>query len=237
MRDDYVFHVHSWRCGHAERVPDVAYVERALELGAKRITFTDHAPFPGDPFTSRMSYSQLDEYLRTLKRLRDEYAGKMDIRIGLEIEYLPSFDWYYERLLASGDLDLLLLGQHHYEVSPNYYSFQIGDGEEKKRLEAHGLMKAQIEGVRTGFFKVVAHPDRAFRNDDAWTGEMTELSNELIAAAIEKSTLLEINLASIRKREYREEFWNLVPKECGKIVGCDAHFVEDVAIGNWHECQ
>ena len=28
-----MFHVHTYRCGHAENVPDEAYVKRAIELG------------------------------------------------------------------------------------------------------------------------------------------------------------------------------------------------------------
>lgn len=45
-----IFHVHTYRCGHAEEVGDEEYVIKAIELGATGIWFTDHAPFPGDPF-------------------------------------------------------------------------------------------------------------------------------------------------------------------------------------------
>lgn len=54
-----LFHVHTFRCGHAENVPDTAYIERAIELGASDIWFSDHAPFPGDPFRNRMKYDDL----------------------------------------------------------------------------------------------------------------------------------------------------------------------------------
>ena len=68
-----IFHVHTFRCGHAENVPDKAYVEVALELGASDIWFTDHAPFPNDPFGARMKFSELNEYLRTLTELKEQY--------------------------------------------------------------------------------------------------------------------------------------------------------------------
>ncbi len=58
-----VFHVHTYRCRHAENIPDRDYVEKAIELGAEGIWFTDHAPFPGVPFqrAHRMLCEELPE--------------------------------------------------------------------------------------------------------------------------------------------------------------------------------
>lgn len=50
LGNKYVFHVHTYRCGHASKDMDEMYVKRVLSMGADSITFTDHAPFPGDPF-------------------------------------------------------------------------------------------------------------------------------------------------------------------------------------------
>ena len=38
-----IFHVHTFRCGHAENVPDKAYVEVALELGGVNPKFCVNA--------------------------------------------------------------------------------------------------------------------------------------------------------------------------------------------------
>lgn len=56
MADNEIFHVHTWRCRHSSAEPDEAYIQKSLELGAEKITFTDHAPFPGNPFSNRMDY-------------------------------------------------------------------------------------------------------------------------------------------------------------------------------------
>ena len=105
-----IFHVHTFRCGHAENIPDKAYVEVALELGASDIWFTDHAPFPNDPFGARMKYAELDEYLRTLSELKVRYQN-INVHIGLEVEYFPSFDknGYYEYLRSRPEIEMLLL--------------------------------------------------------------------------------------------------------------------------------
>lgn len=86
-----IFHVHTYRCIYAEDVSNELYIKKAIELGADRITFTDHAPFPGNIFHNRMEYEQLPEYVNTLRQLKRKYEGQIIVRTGLEIEYLPGF--------------------------------------------------------------------------------------------------------------------------------------------------
>lgn len=131
-------HIHTWRCGHASDELEEAYLQKAVELHAEEICFSDHAPFPGNPFRNRMQHDQLEEYVSTLQALREKYEGIIDVKIGLEIEYLPSFRWYYEELLASGHFDFLMMGQHFYELPDGRFSFQLKDrtGEDRGVMEA-----------------------------------------------------------------------------------------------------
>lgn len=226
MDNKYVFHVHTYRCGHATNETDEDYIKSAVILGADSITFTDHAPFPGDPFTGRMKYSQLKEYVSSLTELKSIYEGIIDVHIGLEIEYLPSYKSYYEELKANEDIELMIIGQHHYEVSKGVYSFMSDI-----KYEYIGLFNAMIEGVNTGLFDVVAHPDRAFRKESIWTKEMAEYSNKLIAAVGDK-ILLEKNFSSMKKKgAYWEEFWDIVQDKVKLIYGCDAHSTKDMQVG------
>lgn len=226
MDNKYVFHVHTYRCGHATDETDEDYIKNAIALGADSITFTDHSPFPGNPFTGRMKYSQLKEYISSLIELKSVYEGIIDVHIGLEIEYLPSYKSYYEELKANEDIELMIIGQHHYEVSKGVYSFMSDI-----KYEYIGLFNAMIEGVNTGLFDVVAHPDRAFRKESIWTKEMAEYSNKLIAAVGDK-ILLEKNFSSMKKKgAYWEEFWDIVPDKVKLIYGCDAHSTKDMQVG------
>ena len=98
LNPEEAFHIHTWRCGHAGDEREDAYIRTAMYLGAKQITFTDHAPFPGDSFRGRMKMADLPEYIKTLSELKAKYQGKIEVRIGLEAEYLPGFLAYYEKL-------------------------------------------------------------------------------------------------------------------------------------------
>ena len=77
-----IFHVHTHRCKHAGDEPDEAYINKAIEIGAPRIVFTDHAPFPGNPFGNRMNIEDLPEYEEAMNELKAEFAGKIEILSG-----------------------------------------------------------------------------------------------------------------------------------------------------------
>ena len=217
-----LFHVHTFRCGHAKRVEDEVYVRAALYAGAKHLYFTDHGPFPGNPFGSRMSYEALPEYLHTLGELKKRYEGVLTIHIGLEMEYLPSYRSYYEDLLATPGMELLILGQHFSEIARGRYSFDL-EGENLRKTFHHLSAVGIAEGIETGFFPVVAHPDRHFWFQDTWNASCEEAGKIITGRALKKGVILEKNLASLRDGFYREEFWPLFPREGRVVVGCDAH--------------
>lgn len=227
LGEKYVFHVHTKRCGHASDEPDELYIKRAVEMGAESITFTDHAPFPKDPFTGRMKYSQLEEYIASLKQLKEKYNGIIDVHIGLEIEYIPSYWSYYEKLRANKDLEILLLGQHHYELSRGVYSFNTTSPDN----EYVGICKAINEGISTGLFDAVAHPDRAFRMERNWDKGMAAFSNKIIDNAMKHNVKLEKNYSSMKKEGlYWKDFWRMLTDESNVIYGCDAHSVDSLIL-------
>jgi histidinol-phosphatase (PHP family) len=228
-----LFHVHTYRCGHAENVPDEAYIEKAISLHAFGIWFTDHAPFPGDVFGNRMKYSELDEYVDTLSELKRKYAGRINVHVGLEIEYFPKFerDGYYEKLLSDKRIELLLLGQHMAETQDGSYTFSW-DKEQLKKEEYIALGNATVQGIRSGYFGAVAHPDRIYRRKREWTEEMSDMADRIIISAQKMGIPLEQNESSKKQSfHYWKEFWEKA--EHTKIIhGLDAHSVGELRTSN-----
>ena len=232
VSDKELFHVHTFRCQHAEEVPDRTYIERAIDLGAKGIWFTDHAPFPGDPFGHRMKYEQLEEYLDTLSKLKNEYSSRIAVHIGLETEYFPSFDKaaYYRQLVDDERIELLLLGQHMAEDEKCGYSFNR-DQEWLNEEEAPALGKAVCDGIESGYFGIVAHPDRCFRKRKCWTDDMSEIAEQIITTALRYGIPLEQNESSKRdKNLYWDEFWEQNNGRCSIVRGLDAHFLNELEL-------
>lgn len=228
LNDKTLFHVHTFRCGHAKNVPDELYIKKAIEIGATDIWFTDHAPFPGNPFGNRMTIEQLPEYLSTLSELKKNYLPQINVHIGLEIEYFPSFDKsdYYKYLTGNAEIELLLLGQHMAEISAGFPTYTFSWNEEKIKAEEFiALGEATINGINAGYFGAVAHPDRIFRRCKSWTKQMEEISKKIIDTSIEKNIPLEQNQASMHHKGYfRPEFWNIAKLHGVNIIqGLDAH--------------
>ena len=224
-----IFHVHTYRCGHAENVSDEEYVKKALLCGALGIWFTDHAPFPGDPFGNRMKYSELDEYIETLFGLKQKYKDKINIHIGLEIEFFPSFDkmGYYKELKSKENLEMLLLGQHMAEIDSGKYTFSW-DKDKLDEEEYVALGNAQLQGICSGYFDVVAHPDRIFRRQKAWSEDMNIMAEKIVESACHMNIPLEMNESSMKqKNHFWKEFWEKV-NTAYVVHGLDAHSLNEI---------
>ena len=108
------YHTHTFRCGHALDNPDEDYILKAISLGYKNLGFSDHAPFKGVHHPSmRMDFDEdFPDYISSITNLKGKYKDKINIYIGLEIEYIEDRDEYYKELLNVYHLDYLILGQH-----------------------------------------------------------------------------------------------------------------------------
>lgn len=230
-----LFHIHTYRCKHASEEFDEDYVKTAISLGATSITFTDHTPFPFNPFGNRMDIEELDEYISSLNSLKEKYADKINVKIGLEVEYLPEFINFYQELKSKGLI--LILGQHFYCHEDGEFSF-TDDREYNKKNEHIGCGKAILEGINTGLFDVISHPDRIFRRLNEWNRKAESMAKNIIFAASEKQIPLEINLSSYEKfvtktnkTYWKEEFWDLAKSSnlpLKFICGLDAHSTDEL---------
>ena len=108
------YHQHTYRCKHADfNAQDEDYVKEYIKMGFEKIAFTDHCPEKNEidkRQTMRMKYSQRDEYLRSIRELKEKYAGQIEIQTGYEVEYLPGEEDNLMELKA--ETDKLILGQH-----------------------------------------------------------------------------------------------------------------------------
>ena len=219
------YHTHTTRCKHAVGT-EREYVEEAIKNGFKILGFSDHTPQPyPNGFVSgiRMDMSELPDYVDTILSLKEEYKGDIDILIGYEVEYSQYFDELLKEL-RKYPLDYLLLGQHYVKDEVN--GFYVG-AFANNNLTNEQLVECvdhTIEGMRTGMFTYLAHPDLfAFEGrDEFYLKEMARL----VEASIECDMPLEINYYGfVDSRNYPcDRFFSLASKMGAKFVlGCDAH--------------
>ena len=222
------YHTHTYRCHHATG-GEREYIENAISGGIRKLGFSDHIPFvfpDGYESAYRISFSDCDDYISTLRKYREEYRNKIEIRIGFEMEYYPKyFDGMFKVALNAG-AEYLILGQHflNNEHPNGHYCGFPSDSDEG----LHEYVDCVIAGINTGVFTYVAHPDLFNYTGGYFTYEKE--MRRLCAAAAKADIPLEINLLGIRTgRNYpNPTFWRIAGEECCKAVfGFDAHTAKD----------
>lgn len=79
------YHSHSLYCDGRAGMED--FVRFALSRGFTSYGFSSHAPLPF-PTAWTMEWDRMDDYLAEFRRLKEKYAGRIELYIGLEIDYL-----------------------------------------------------------------------------------------------------------------------------------------------------
>lgn len=217
------YHTHTWRCNHAEGTEE-QYAQAALQAGLRILGFSDHSPyiFPDGYYsTFRMRLDQLDGYVDTVLALRESYRGRLEIPLGLEIEYYPKHLPQLLPILRDRPMDYLILGQHF--VSNEYDAPYNGLTTYKESL-LRQYVKQTCEAMQTGLFTYFAHPDILNYCGDpkVYRHHMRTLCREAKSCGIP----LEFNLLGFAGgRNYPNDmFWELVAEEgCQVILGRDAH--------------
>ena len=220
------YHTHTWRCNHATDREE-NYVKAALEQELSILGFSDHTPyvFPnGYESRIRMNISQLKDYCGVVKSLRKRYEDRIQIHLGLELEFYPDCLPQLLPILQDHEIEYLLLGQHFLgnEIGEAYSGYPT---DSKYILE--GYCHQCMDAMQTGLFTYFAHPDLInFLGDDMlYRSHMRRLCQEAKSCNLP----LEINMLGIWSgRHYpNERFWELAAEEgCSVVIGCDAHAPE-----------
>ena len=222
------YHTHTFRCGHAVG-EDREYVETAIARGLKLLGFSEHVPMPfpdGHESRFRVPLRLLEDYVNSVISLRDEYKEDIDIRLGFEAEYYPDLFEAMLRLLEPYPVEYLLLAQHFNDSRETIYNPAL----QLSRQALQTYVDRIIEGMETGAFSCVAHPDlfHYAGSEQVYRRQMTRLCQK----AKELDVPLEINILGMREgRCYpSESFWPVVKESgCRAVLGCDAHSPRDVA--------
>jgi histidinol-phosphatase (PHP family) len=199
------YHVHTFRCGHAGGASR-DFVLRAIELGLSEIGFTDHIPLYFLPEAQRdpklaMREDQFDGYVREVEGLREEFRGRIAVRLGLEADYAEGREDELAQWLSRADWDLVL-GSVHWVAgdwiddparSPARFE---REGAERLYDEYYRLL---ARAARTGFFDVLTHFDLPKKHGHRPAAPRHAAEDAAMAAAKDAGCAVEISSAGLRK--------------------------------------
>ena len=226
------YHTHTPRCHHAVGT-ELEYVQSALKAGFATLGFSDHTPWPyRSGFVShiRMKLSEFDGYKKAVLDLREQYAGQLEILLGLECEAFPDYtEWL--RDFKAAQLDYVLLG-NHYDTSDERGGFYFGHATRPDQVIRYG--ECTVAGMATGVYDCLVHPDLFLHTYPRFDAECRAVSRDLCQAARDLDIPLEFNLLGLSRVEEEFErgwqsypnpdFWQIAAETgCRAIIGFDAH--------------
>lgn len=240
-------HMHTWFSTDSEACPcDMA--DGAVRKGLKTICFTDH--FDKDDLEwGEEGIFDVDAYFVEMQKLQEEYAGKLNIRIGIELGLRTYLKDYYEELTKKYPFDFVIGSVHNVPYKKDAEGNILYTDPAAEKLftdrtdkEAYRLMmETTLENVRTSdCFQTLGHLDYVVRYGKSREKEYSytdyaDIIDEILKLLIEKEKGLEVNSAGLKYglpfahphpdvlKRYRELGGEII------TIGADAHKPEHIA--------
>lgn len=241
-------HMHTWFSTDSEACPcDMA--DEAVRKGLKTICFTDHFDKDDLEWGGEEGIFDVDAYFVEMQKLQEEYAGKLNIRIGIELGLRTYLKDYYEELTKKYPFDFVIGSVHNVPYKKDAEGNILYTDPAAEKLftdrtdkEAYRLMmETTLENVRTSdCFQTLGHLDYVVRYGKSREKEYSytdyaDIIDEILKLLIEKEKGLEVNSAGLKYglpfahphpdvlKRYRELGGEII------TIGADAHKPEHIA--------
>ena len=215
-----------------------AFVESAIERGLKAIGFADHNPLPnGLGANVRMEEAELDGYVKSVLDLRRQYEGRIEVLLGLEMDYVEGLEAYLEKQTASHPWDYIIGSIHYLDAECRQISWPKNFTGETAQLYGR-YFELVRKMVGSGLCDIVAHFDVPRRSGRTHTereaGDITRTLKEIAQAGL----ALEVNTSGYRHPELsrpdtyptRAVIAEAVTLGIPLIVNSDAHAPDEIAL-------
>lgn len=181
----------------------------------------------------RMREDQFEEYVDLVSKTREEWNGRVDVRLGLEADYFEGCEAYLEKQLASADFHFVL-GSVHPQIAEFRAKYWQPDELEVQRK----YFKLLAQSAETGLFDSLAHPD-LIKNvtSKMWSPSaiMDDIRHALDRIAV-TGVAMELNTSGVNKtisemNPFPEMLKEICQRNIPITLGADAHEPGRVADG------
>ena len=230
----YDHHVHTSLCNHASGTM-LEFAKAANRLGLAGIGFSDHSPILeefGNKY--RMLEWEMEIYVEAIFSLRERFDGEIQIKLGMELEYIQEAEKYLQRIVKKFPFDYLIGSVHLLSDHNGKYVYLSKLRDEEARKSYQLYFEKIKQAARSGLFDIVAHFDLPKKFWD----EMQDEEYEIAAMALEEiknnDLSIEVNTSGLRTDEVKEPFPNKrliqIAHNLGipLVIGSDSHLPHDV---------
>jgi len=215
-----------------------ACVERAIELGLSQIGFACHNPLPCDLGSDvRMREVELDYYVRRVLDLQFQYRGRIEVLLGLEMDYVEGLEDYLSKQATTYPWDYRI-GSVHYldpECRLCAWSPHLPFDAEEQYCRYYTLLQKLAQ---SGLCDIVSHLDVPKRSGLQPGPRAEEALARTLETIARVPLCLEINTSGYRHPELRQPepypSFSIIKRalelEIPLVVNSDAHAPEQVGL-------
>ena len=196
------YHTHHYRCGHATGHMD-DYVEAAIAAGLDEVGLSDHSPiyhFAGDPQPrpqGAMHQAELPAYVDEMQQVRERFAGRISVRLGVESDYVLGWDAHYRRLWQQYPLDYVI-GSVHWLDHWSIFDPRLPPDRGAAQVYEEYLHTTQA-AARSGVYDIIGHLDCLKTAGHILDFAITPLLEETVRVLAESGVAIELNTSGWRK--------------------------------------
>ncbi|MFD2614017.1 histidinol-phosphatase HisJ [Paenibacillus gansuensis] len=197
------YHTHHARCGHAQGSLE-EYVKRGIEIGLQELGLSDHMPLlhvnPAEYLPEMaMPMEELPSYFEECLALKEKYKDRIDIRIGLEGDYIEGHEEKIRRIVEGYPWDYVI-GSVHFLGEWDITDFRQTAGWENKDI--HSVYEQYYDAVKkaaaTGMYDYIGHIDVIKRFGYKPEQDVTPLENDALDAVKKAGLAIELNASGLR---------------------------------------
>jgi histidinol-phosphatase (PHP family) len=199
------YHTHHNRCGHAQgQIED--YINMALARGLTEIGISDHSPLyyldGNDPQPgSAMAKDELEGYVEEVLCLKARYAGQIDVRLGLESDYVEAMEAFYADVLAQYPFDYVI-GSVHMVLGTNIFDASRWRTTPDPMVVYAEYYRLIQKSARSGLFDILGHTTAILAySPRPVPAEVEALQDETLDVIRETGVCMEVNTSGYRKAQ------------------------------------
>lgn len=206
------YHTHSEFCDGVGRLED--YVVSALHQGMTSLGFSSHAPLPFETEWA-MRTEAFPVYVAQISQLKRRYAGRLNVFMGLEIDYIPGLFSPTAPEIRRMGLDYTIGSVHFLGQLPDHSGWTVDcaftrfeeglqfsfGGDIKQAVERYyTYMKAMVTSsppdiiAHVDLIKHHNHANRFFSEEDGWYHTLVTTTLDVIARS---GCILEVNTGAV----------------------------------------
>ncbi len=235
-------HVHSEFSSDSD-APVVKMLEQAVHLGMPYFYLTDHhdIDFPVDAAGGLDFQLDTPAYLSRLSALREQYAGQVEIRTGVELGLMKNIQEKLQAYVREFPFDFIIGSSHLVRgMDPYYPAYFEGRSQKDAYREYFYSIYENIQVFQD--YDVYGHLDYVVRygptrNADWDFSDYADLFEEILSILIHQGKGIEINTAGLYKGlgypHPHRDILSMYRRLGGEIItiGSDAHTPEYLGYG------